>query len=98
MGNCGRSGIVNTKEIDILKQLSKESRDKLEKEIYEVEDRISKLREFVKANKKDFEGDIDFELVVQQGQVMAAYLGVLKMRMSLDTEKVNAREAIGCDS
>ena len=29
---------------------------------------------------------------------MAAYLGVLKMRMSLDTEKVKAREAIGCDS
>lgn len=81
-----------------MKRLSKESRDKLEKEIYEVEDRISRLREFVKANKKDLEGDIDFELVVQQGQAMAVYLGVLKMRMTLDTEKLNAREATGCDS
>lgn len=81
-----------------LKQLSKESRDKLEKEIYEVEDRISKLREFVKKNKKNFEDDIDFELVVQQGQIMVAYLGVLKMRMSLDTDKVQEMEALGCDS
>jgi len=75
--------------------LSKDSRDKLEREIYEVEDRLSKLREFVKANRKTLEGDIDFELVIQQGQVMAAYLGVLKMRMMRDTEKLKAKETNG---
>lgn len=75
--------------------MSKDSRDKLEREIYEVEDRLSKLREFVKANRKTLEGDIDFELVIQQGQVMAAYLGVLKMRMMRDTEKLKAKETNG---
>lgn len=78
-----------------MNHLSKDSRDKLEREIYEVEDRLSKLREFVKGNKGKLEGDIDFELVVQQGHVMAAYLGVLKMRMMRDTEKLKANEVNG---